>query len=198
VSGAFALFVDGVEIAADEGVDTKDTAGDLATMWLRGVGGLTSTYTYFTDIYYEEIAAKANRLGPIRGRLLNATSDVSVDWTPDSGSDNYTQVQMPVGTGSYVDSDTLDDVDEYGLADLPSGVNSILGVTRITVGEAPDGGAPQISHGIKRGSTELYGVERNVGMGVPATQATHFATQPDLSPWTVAAVNDLVLLRKAV
>jgi len=194
--GSFALRVNGVEVfSGGNDLNLSNTAGDVDSIRFHNPVDYSPNNLDFTDLYIRD---GGEFLGPIKGSLLNPTSDVSVDWTPDSGATNYTQVQAPAATASYADSDTVDDEDEYGLADLPAGINSIISVTRVTVGEAPDGGAPQISHGIKRGATELYGVERTVGVGGPRTQATHFGTQPDLSPWSVAAVNDLVLLRKAV
>jgi len=200
-SGAFVLQVNGAEEASASAVNTADVAVGTGCTRLDLMGANSTTGHFgYTDLYVRERAdiEVPGFLGPIIGHLINPTSDISVDWTPDSGADNYARVQTPAATGSYIDSDTVDEVDEYGLASLPAGVNNVLAVSRVSVSEAPDGGAPQISHGIKRGATEKYGAGLTVGVGGVLTQMTHFDTQPDDSSWSVAAVNELVSLLKAV
>jgi len=174
--------------------NTSNTAGDVTNIRFGHAAGSLDTNVRWSDHYIRE---ELEFYGPLQLRLLNLVSDVSADWTPDSGATNYTQAQLPAVMTSYLDSDTLDDVDENGVEDLPAGVNSIIAVARVSVSEAPDGGAPQIKHGLKRGVTEDYGDERTVGVGGARSQLTVFETQPNDDPWSIAAVDEIVSLRKS-
>jgi len=185
------VHVNGVADIDVSGVAMAGTGVDTARWWRAG--GSTG-YAGWTNLYVRD---EATLHGPIEMTRLNLDSDVAVDWDPDSGATNYTQVQLPAVATSYLDSDTLGDVDENGVGDLPAGVNSIIAVCRVSMAEAPDGGAPQIRHGLKRGTDEEYGTERSVGVGGPRTQLTVFGTQPNGDPWSVAAVDELVSLRKS-
>jgi hypothetical protein len=161
--------------------------------------GSGTSYTYMYA--RERPESQLGFYGPIVMRRLDIDSDISTDWVPDTGSVNYSRLTGVVDTASYVTSDTLDDTDEYGIADLPTGINSIISVVRYNVSEAPDGGSPQVAQGLKRGTTEKYvtNPERMVGVSAsPATQLTPHMTQPDGSPWSVAAVDDISALLKAV
>jgi hypothetical protein len=193
--GDWVLRINGEELASGS---SENTGTGLIRAIQFNVKGATVTRGYFSRIYIRERPEGQDGFyGPLAFSLLNPTADVVADWVPDSGVDNYARVQAPADSGSYVESDTVGDVDEYELADLPSGANSIVAMVRVSVSFAPLGGAPQIEHGFKRGATEAYGVERTVGVGGGRSQATAFVTQPNGSPWSVAAAEEVTILRRS-
>lgn len=177
-----------------DAANTSNVAGDVTSIMYGHTWGNVDHNMNLSDLYIRE---ELEFYGPIQLRLLNLDSDIAVDWVPDSGATNYTQAQLPVNVASYLDSDTLSDVDENGVEDLPASANSIIAVVRVSVSEAPDGGAPQIKHGLKRGATAEYGTERTVGVGGVRSQLTVFGTQPNSDPWSLVAVDEIVSLRES-
>jgi hypothetical protein len=198
--GDWTLRIDGVEIGSGSSENTGSAAIDnVRGRADGGTAGIGNARGWWGTLYIRERPALEDGfLGPLVPTVLDPDSDVAVDWTPSTGTDNYALVGTPLDIGTYVDSDTATDVDEYTAEDLGAGVNSVVAVLRFSVSEAPNGGSPQIAHGIKRGSTEVYGDERVVGVGGRRYNVTQFETQPNAAPWSVAAVNELRILRKAV
>jgi hypothetical protein len=205
-NGEVTVKIDG-EVVGEYAGDT----GSSPVTEVRGGGrigrGTSSTFgssggAVFSSAIYvrERPEGQLGFYGPLSFRRIDPTSDITTDWTPDSGLENFSRVAGVAATASYVESDTLAATDEYGMDDLPSGVNSIIAVVRYSVSEAPEGGAPQIAQGLKRGTTEKYVTdpERTVGVGGPRTQLTPHLTQPNGSPWSTAAVDEINSLLKAV
>jgi hypothetical protein len=191
-AGSVTMKIDGVEVLSATGLDTLAVAGPCEFVRLHG-----GNFGFWADLYANDRGAF---LGPLEFRRLDPTSDIATAWAPDSGTANFSRVAGVAATSSYVESNTVDDTDEYGVENVPVGVNSIIAVVRYSVSEAPEGGAPQIAQGLKRGATEKYVTdpERTVGVGGPRTQLTPHLTQPNGSPWSVAAADEINSLLKAV
>jgi hypothetical protein len=187
--------IDASDIDLGAGPVTIVRGGGLGSSSALGNGPARSWYG---PMYIRERpVGQTGFLGPLAVTRLDHTSDILAEWTPDTGSDNFARAAGEMSLTGYLDSDTIGDRDEYEVDDLV-GANSVIAVVRYSLGEAPEGGAPQIQHGLRRDTTEDMGEERTVGIGSPQTQITVFPTQPNGSPWSVAAVNEIKSIRESV
>jgi hypothetical protein len=187
--GAFKLVQNGSEVLMEgSGENTQNNTGGCARIRMSGGGQTTGDNAYIRDIY---IKPGGGFYGPVVVRKLDLDADISTEWTPDSGTENYSRLTGVNSAASYVESETLGDTDVYGVEDLPAGINSIIAVVPFTVGVAPDGGAPQVKLGLVRGADTAAGEERTVGVGGARTQQVAHMTQPNTTPWSIAAVNEI-------
>jgi hypothetical protein len=195
--GAFEVRINGVTEIADSNVNTADGAGIVSVVDYGGLGANFTQNWRTTDFYIRETVGPGF-WGPVFLRRMDFDSDILAQWARNAGADNYSRLTGVVDTSSYVESDTLGQRDEYGVADLPSGSNSVIGVVRYAVSQAPAGGAPQVYLGLKRGANEELGEPRTVGVSAIRSQAVYHGLQPNGQPWSPAAVDDIVAVRESV
>jgi hypothetical protein len=195
--GVWEVWRDGVQI----GGGTGDTGtGDIGQLEWGAGNRREPAIGFMTDFYYKPWASESEPApyGPIILRWLDPEDDVAVDWEPSDGTGpNAPLVPAPRNAATYLDSETVGDTDEYTLGDVPEGVNALIALVRITVGSAPEGGAPQIRHGIRDGASLGWGGSRTIGTQLARTQATMFKERPGGGPWTVAAVDAANILRES-
>jgi hypothetical protein len=196
--GTVLVHLDGVEEAAFtlSDVDTLNSDGQVDGVAVSGYSTGASSYSYFADMYFRDTM---EFYGPIVPRILRPTSDVAEEWAPDSGTDNYARVADASGCDSdtsYVSTSTLDHEDEYGVTDLPAGVNSIVGVVVGCVGSAPEGGAPLVAPAVKVGATQAV-ADGQLLSSAYRTLAATFASAPDTSAWSESKVNAMTIGIKA-
>lgn len=191
-AGSCIINFDGVEVLNITDQPTLNVAGPCTTLRFTG----SADYAYFTDIYLTD---RESFWGPIQMRLLHPTSDVTKEWTRSAGSDNYALVdEATTNSGTdYVETATLDTEDQYGMGDLPAGVNSIIALVVGTVALAPDGGAPLVAHTVEVDATQAVGDGRALSGTGYRTQLTPFMTAPDTSAWSSAKVDSAVIGIKA-
>lgn len=111
---------------------TGNTGSDSYFMIAAGPQANHQIFRY-DDIYLTNDVGPApynDRLGPISIVGIAPTSDVSTDFTPSTGSDNYALVdEIPHnGDTDYIESDTPGDTDVYGFGDLPDSNVDVLAV----------------------------------------------------------------------
>lgn len=134
--------------------------------------------------------------GPWRMTAQVPTADTAQkDWTPNSGTTNYTQIDDSDmdGDSTYVESNTVTDRDEYTLADGPS--YPIVAVQIVAAASNPDAGGANITFGL-----ESNGVDGASSQSVAAGGTyLHYRHTQDVDPntnvaWTEAGFNAALLV----
>lgn len=199
-AGAFEVRVNGAEEASGSGVNTANTSGDCEQVVFRSHATGTANHNAgVTDLYIRE-ASGPQFYGPIVLLPLRPDADIQAEWTPDTGSDNFSRVDETTTDEdtSYIESDSIGDRDIYGLGNLPGGANSIIAVVGVTVAQSPEGGAPLVATGISDGANHVVGDGRTIGpQGQYQTQATVFLTAPDGGAWSPAKADAVRLIVEA-
>jgi hypothetical protein len=180
--------IDGVEVFREEAVVTKGGGhGDCSAIRLAGTVLQT---TLCTDIYVKEGDTDPDAAGlfygPVQMVILRGDSDITENWTPDTGSSNVARVnedESDSGT-SYIETGVAGTKDEHGLEDLPGTVTALVAMVAVAVSVAPAGGAPQILLGLKNGSGEVVAAAATVGTTSYRTQSRAITQRPGGGGWT--------------
>lgn len=192
-AGWVVVRLDGVEVFRYEGAIS---AGTYTVLGAAESGGATAdaNYTKYNDCYIKEGVDDIEApgfYGPILMRRILLSGDILTGWTRNSGATNYEAVNTFDSDTTYISTSVIDTEDQYEVADLPAGVNSVIAVVVGTVAEAPDGGAPLIAHTVEVSSTKEVGADRSLGSSAYRTQQTVFLEAPDSTPWSEAKVNGI-------
>jgi hypothetical protein len=136
----------------------------------------------------------ATWLGERRIDTLRPSADTAQkDWTPDTGTDNYSRVnETPInGDTSYVTAATVGNKDRYALNDLPINPVTVAAVQALVVARKDDAVTRAIAPVIKSGATEAVGDDFGLASGYGAALKI-FETDPNTSSaWTTSGVNAL-------
>jgi hypothetical protein len=183
-TGAVNVYANGVQVISVSGVNTG--ASDIDSV------GLTITQFQFADDYY--CVSGATWLGERRIDTLRPSADTAQkDWTPDTGTDNYSRVnETPInGDTSYVTAATVGNKDRYALNDLPINPVTVAAVQALVVARKDDAVTRAIAPVIKSGATEAVGDDFGLASGYGAALKI-FETDPNTSSaWTTSGVNAL-------
>lgn len=192
-AGEFELRSNGQVIVATAGVNTANVAVSMGATAVEYRGSSTPVSNW-TDLYIRD---DDTFHGPIKLTRLTLESDIEANWTRNAGTSNFGRL---IETGSdgnttYIESNILANADEYGVENLPQGVNSIIAVVPFAVSTAPNGGAPQIDLRTRVGAGGPLSASdpATVGVSTYQTQTRPQALAPDGSNWSIAKVNDLQL-----
>lgn len=199
-TGSVVARVDGTQVLSATGLNTEGASGGCRIIRVSGVGstGGGQGSTYITDGVVRD---GATAIPPVVHHARLPASDVGVQWTPDSGANNFSRVADSSGSDSdtsYVEVSAASQVDEYELNNV-SGVGTILAVSRVSVATAPTGGTPLIEQGLELSATQEYGSALAVGgAGTYRTTGTSFFTKPGGGAWSETDYNNTnSLLRSA-
>jgi hypothetical protein len=174
------------------GIDTQNTANAWADL------GLFSYADAVGDIYLLDGAGSAPhnaRYGDVRICHLMPDGDDSVQWTPNSGGTNYTQVDDS-GTGgqdedtTYVEDSTVGHIDRYTMANLPSGFIP-LAVEQQIVAKKTDVGTREIKMKINSGGTNSDGSVITLTTSYLLYKRIMQVDPTDSAAWTASKVNAL-------
>jgi hypothetical protein len=194
-AGVVTVKRDGSEVFTISGVDTGSVG--VSNLMLQPNHGIQRT----ADIYIREAPTEGNPFyGPIVNRWLAPAADVGTpEWTRNGGSSNAGRLLNPFdGDTSYIETQDLGDADRYTMADLPSGINSIIAVVPVTTAIAPNGGAPQVAVDLITGAGEIAGAAHTVGVSTYQTQVGTARTEkPGGGGWGIADVDALNLRIRA-
>lgn len=198
-TGVFTLYQDGTQVATFSGNTTQGLASCVA---VAVCGSTTNLENYFDDIAVNDLngaqntgrfADNAGRIGGILG--LRPNGDNAVQWTPNSGGTNYTQVdEVPAnGDTDYVYDSTVGHQDLYDLQDLPSTAISIAVVNEVVTARNTDASGTQISLVTSSGGT----VTTDAAVILSQTYAIKAGVQQEVDPhttnaWDTAGVNALL------
>ena len=189
--GAFELRINGASEASGSGVDTANVAGGCTFVRWFGVAGTATDSSRDRD-HYIRTSSGAQFYGPIQLVPIRPDGDIETTFGTTTGTDHYTEIdeEETDSDTSYVESNTVGERVVTTVGDLtPSG--SIVGVVVVTVGSAPNGGAPAVKHLISDGTNEQQSDDVALSDTTFGTQARAFMTAPDAGAWTSAKVDAL-------
>ncbi len=191
-SGACQIKVDGTDYINATSVNTAGTAASINSFFFQSL----STLVYYDDLYICDSTGSANNtfLGPISVYTLVPTSDsATVQMTPSAGA-NYTCVDdIPPNTTDYVTGTAANQIDLYGMTDLPAGVmpTTIPGVLLKAKSMKPTANTGQIQLGAKYSGTSLYSASNSVTQTSYIGNAYVMENQPNGSAWVKAAIDGI-------
>lgn len=193
-SGECQVMIDGTEEVATTVANFGST--NISQLQIYARAGSAGTRTlYMDDIYALDTTGGAPRntfLGDCRVEGLLPTSDgATLQWTPNSGAVEYTQIDDNPFTGDtdYVYSSTPNDVSTYGFPDVSGTGPTVYAVQTLLAARKDDTGLRQIQPVIRQGGTDYV-------VGAAHTLSTSYVVYADLLPqdpvaaeWTAANVN---------
>jgi len=156
-SGSFEVKVSGITQFSFSG-NTQNAGTNNVSQFASGCVNVGSDgTTYIDDVYILNTLGSVNNnyLGEVRCEILTPTSDAAVQWSPSTGSTNYTNIDE---LGNPNDADyNFDTVsghrDEYGLSNLSSPAVSVFAVKVCSRLAKSDSGSISAKYGINSGGT---------------------------------------------
>ncbi len=158
-SGTARIWFDGVlqTTLASDMISVGSGYTALNRVTLRGV----ASTTFFDDVVvWDETGADFNtrQIGEHRIETTTPTSDSSVQFTPNAGGTNYTQVDEAAFHNSdtdYAQTTTIGHVDLYGMGALASSPTAILAVGTNIRAKKTDVGVTNMRCHIKNGGNDI-------------------------------------------
>ena len=194
-TGTFTLYLDGVQVATFTGNTGTGTINFVS--W--GANGSIQAFLtqYFDDIYVKNTNT---REGERRVQTLVPASDSQKQFTPNSGTTDYTQVrELPCdGDTTYVAGAAAGLTDLYGITSLVGSPTAISAVQVRSIFRKDDATSRTFSTVLKSVGTTVNGTT------VPATtsyqhQVDIAATDPNTAAaWTAAGVNAALIGQRVV
>lgn len=145
--------------------------------------------TSFIDNFYMLDATGGapwnSRLGEARAYLRKPNADSAVQWTPNSGANNWSRVSDSSvdDDTTYNSSATAGQADLFDVADLPGGLaGTVLSIAHSTRARKDDAGTRTMHQSIKSGATQTNEAAFSVGNGYVTV-----STFKDINPATSAA-----------
>ena len=183
-TGTFQLKINGSLV-----IDASDlnTGGSDITSFVIGS-------TNDNAVYYDNIYIADDFQGELISYMLNPTSDVTSDFTPSAGSDNYAMVDDDAQDGdtTYVESSTVGHQDLYGYEDAPTNID-IKAVSIVTVMKEVDPGDRFVRHIANQDATEYDLTSFGLGSIYPSGGSLGLFeilnTCPDTTAWTPTKLN---------
>ena len=198
-TGSATLFVDGFQVATYSG--NLGAATTIDTVGFGPIGNQPST-AYTTTHSYDDVyvSNSATREGERRVETLVPSSDSQKQWTPLSGTTNYTEVnQLPIdGDTTYVYSSTVGNEDRYGITSLSGNPQAISAVQVRVCARKDDSATRTMSSIINSAGTEVD--------GATFALAASYLYQSDIYPlnpngsaaWTASTVNAVLIGQRVV
>lgn len=192
-TGQYALRVDGnTVIPLTTNVDTRN-AGDPTYNEVI-FGCLQGPEVQFDDYTFNDSTGSINNswLGDLCIETIRPDSDVSINWTRNTGSSNWSAVDdATVNTGDFLTAASLVK-DTLGLVNLTGNPASILGLGAIYHADKTGAGASDMRVNLNSGGSVANGTTR----GMNTTAFTYQEPIVELDPqgsvaWSVSRVNAL-------
>jgi hypothetical protein len=188
--GVFNVWVDGVKVIANTGLNNNAAGANVDTIAIQCSSNGTTTIV--DDFYYTTGAA--TRLGESRVETLRPAADTATkNWTPNSGTTNFSRVNELVcdGDTSFVSATAVATADLYTVGALSSTPANIYAVQLTAFSYKTDATTRAINLVAKSGATSSPGGN----LPLPASYAK-FERVLEIDPntgasWTAAAVNAL-------
>lgn len=190
-AGSCQIKVDGADYINITSIDTAGTAALINSFYFQANGA-----NYYDDFYICDTAGATNNtfLGPISVYTLVPTSNsATVEMTASAGS-NYACVDdIPPNTSDYVTGTAANQIDLYGMTDLPVAVNptTIPGVLLKAKSSKPTANTGQIQMGAKYSAVSSFSTSRSVTQTSYIGNCSVMETQPDGSAWIKAAIDGI-------
>jgi hypothetical protein len=186
VSGSATLYQDGTPTISYSG--TTGTAP--CDTFVLGSTNFYISPGYFDDIYVTNTAV---RVGERRVETLAVKADESITWSS-TGASNWSQINsVPVQTNTYVDTQTVGDIDLYNIKPLVGNPTAISAVQVHLIADKQDSGTRVITPLIQSGSTQVAG--SNAAL---TNSYQHYVSIYPVDPntnavWTVSGVDNCLI-----
>lgn len=201
--GAAEIRVDGVPVIVVTGVDTQATAiasvAQVNVARARTSGGVEMNVM---DLYALDTSGPVNNdfLGDTQWIPIFPNDDTAAsDWVRNTGSSDFSAINNNPQDGdtTYLDANNVNDVSEFGMANLPGGIGEVVGIVSRAVMRktSPGDGSAQVSlvSALASPETEVSGTDRPL-TEVYVSYSDIFETDPETGArWLPAAVDALRL-----
>lgn len=188
-SGTIEIHLNGAsEITTTTGNFGSTNAGAIV---LQAPG--TSGNSDYDDLYILDTTGSAPQntfLGDVRVETIYPTADGNhTQWTPNSGSTHYTQVDEAQADGdtSYVSDSTPGDLDTYAFGDIDTGA-TVFAVQRNIYARKDDANTRQIAPVTRQSGTDYVGTTVTLSSSY-VTYSQLDNQDPTGSNWTPTTVN---------
>lgn len=197
--GVMRLWIDGVITAIN--VTAGNTSGGTftAVTTLQFLGNGNSVSMTIDDIViWDETGTDfvSTHLDEHRIQTALPTSDSSVQFTPDTGANNYSRIDDSAyhdTDTTYVQSTTIGHKDLYGVAALPSVPTSVLAVAINTRAEKTDVGTTVMKNHVKSGATDTSGASQTLTNGYKQ-YTDHYGKNPTtVAAWSTSEVANMLI-----
>lgn len=185
-------------------LNTQNTAN--ATADRVAVGGTVTSGSggnpLLDDLYViaKDGSGETDFLGDMSVVTLYPTSDASVQWTPNSGGTNYTQVDdvSPDSDTTYVSESTAGDIDRYGITDLSSSSETVFALEERVVWRMDDAGPRTARQLIRTGGTNYVGSTQSMSSSYVLYRGIRDRNPGTSNRWTGTEVNALEIGQELV
>lgn len=196
--GSVNVYMNGAAVAgcSVSGVNTLAAGGGASIVHFWGQAGATNDLI-FDDVY---VVGGASRPGnECRIETLRPAADNLVNFTPSSGSNNFSRVNDSVvdGDGSYVQTASTNVRDLYSGTALSSSPSSIYGLTIVGFAEKTDAITRQLYLSGRSGSTDSDGAAFNLAASYGRFDRILNVDPNTSAAWTTSGVNNLLYGPKA-
>lgn len=190
-AGQVRVWIDNDQVLNLTGLNTG--ASDFNGYGMSGTGSLSNGQLYgvWDDLY---VCDTAERLGPARIETLSPTSDVTREFVPNTGANNYSRVaEQPTDLdSSFVSTATDLATDGYRFSTLLTNPLKIHSVAAVLVARTDDV-TPRIIRSVtKSGANTANGPQDILTADYQRTQAIMPNAIGGTTPWTKAAVDALI------
>jgi hypothetical protein len=157
-------------------------------------GAASGSEFYLDDIFVWDTSGSYNNdfIGPQRIYTLFPNDDTAqADWTPNSGSTGYTQLDevQPDADTTYIEAASVNDISEFELGNLPAGVSAISAVMTQSMLRKSDAGTANVQASLLSAAAVAAGTDRPI-TEVYTYWPDVFETDPNTgSPWTASGFN---------
>lgn len=195
-TGSVKVYCDGTLILNLTGVDTRNGTPTTVDNWRTNPAATTIGSTDWDDLYIIDSATKPADVYRIETVAVNADG-ATLNWTPSTGTDHYAVVdELPVSTTDYLQTSTLNDVDELEVGTLSTAPSGILAVQAIGFFEKTDVSTRACAVDVK--SSSSTGAGTGVNLSTSGTWVGNLLnTDPATSTaWTQSGVENAKLRPK--
>jgi hypothetical protein len=162
------------------------------------VWGLIPTGTagqgYWDDLYAfnDQGAVPNNWAGQVRCYSYYPSSDNTITWTPNSGANNFSRVNQAYDADTtYVSTTTVNNVDRYNLAALPTTPNTILNVQTRCVARMDDAGPHTVNSRLWSGSSTADAAQLTCSASYQQLWKNNLNDPATSSPWAASTLSTL-------
>jgi hypothetical protein len=194
-SGSFEVRLGQQTILSGTGVNTQQTVNNTTNVIYCNLQAM-----YVDDLYILNTIGDYNNtfLGEQKVLTTQANSDNSIQFSRNTGANNYSNLLTYDGDTSYNYSMTVNDVDLFGMTALGSYTNQnftgndISATKTVIIARKDDVGERQVANVVVSGSTSEVFNTNNALLSTYEAFVNYMETDPNTGdPWTSAAVNAL-------
>jgi hypothetical protein len=195
-TGTCVVYLDGAQVIGVTNVNTGSSAVGGLQYTTSNLGGGGGNRVIIDDIFQSD---SATRLGECKIETLRATGDSSVNWTPNSGSNNYSRVSETLvdGDTSYVSTASTGVRDLYTIGSLSSTPANIFAVNVVAFAEKTDATTRQLYNSVRSATADSDGIAQNLAASYGRYDRIMNTDPATSAAWTASGVNNLLIGPKA-